>query len=526
MIPKRVFWLLDAVAMLGAALLAEALFRSIESLFNDGGLLRSGWFDRLQPPSRVYWDFANSEAYIWLILGFIPLVLVCLDLMGNYAPLFKQSRSRVIFGCLIAPLASLSMVSLVLFLFRAAPLSRFVVAFYALSCSIVLCAFRLSLRAYVRSRERQGHYTENVLLVGGMAGVRRVAEVLADPTFQTQYRAAGYISGEEENAPFCEGGLDMSAGARVARGSASRSAGLLEAPRHQAGAGAERLKRLGSFDDLRGVLRDHQVHEVAMVLPSAEAAWSLDVKDACEELGVTLRVIPEALLFHRGKALRASRIKGDLPLPGVLLLPTHHRPEELFVKRCADAVGSALLLLLLSPLMAIVALAIKLSDPKAPLTFGFLVIGQHGVPFRVYKFRTMIPNADQVKGKLMAVNEMTGPVFKMKNDPRITPLGRFLRKFSIDELPQLWNVLRGDLSLVGPRALRPHEVQGFDFWHRRRLTIKPGLTCLWQVRGRNKVSNFDDWANMDLEYIDNWSLWLDFKILLLTIPAVISGTGQ
>ena len=379
-------------------------------------------------------------------------MLVCLDLMGNYAPLFKQSRSRVIFGCLIAPLASLSMVSLVLFLFRAAPLSRFVVAFYALSCSIVLCAFRLSLRAYVRLRERQGHYTENVLLVGGMAGVRRVAEVLADPTFQTQYRAAGYISGEEENAPFfCEGGLDMSAGARVARGSASRSAGLLEAPRDQAGAGAERLKRLGSFDDFCAAFSETtRCMRWRWCCRRPRRLGLSTLEGRVRGVGGHVAGHPRGLLwFSRGKALRASRNQGGLASAGCAVASDASQAGRTLcqaLRGCSRV--SALLLLLLSPLMAIVALAIKLSDPKAPLTFGFLVIGQHGVPFRVYKFRTMIPNADQVKGKLMAVNDMTGPVFKMKNDPRITPLGRFLRKFSIDELPQLWNVLRGDLSLV------------------------------------------------------------------------------
>ena len=138
----------------------------------------------------------------------------------------------------------------------------------------------------------------------------------------------------------------------------------------------------------------------------------------------------------------------------------------------------------------------------------------------------MVPDADALKAQLLDWNEMKGPVFKMENDPRITPVGRFLRKFSLDELPQLWNVVRGDLSLVGPRAPMPNELNRYEFWQKRRLSVKPGLTCFWQIRGRNKVSSFDDWVNMDLEYIDNWSLWLDLKILFLTIPAVLKGSGQ
>jgi lipopolysaccharide/colanic/teichoic acid biosynthesis glycosyltransferase len=144
----------------------------------------------------------------------------------------------------------------------------------------------------------------------------------------------------------------------------------------------------------------------------------------------------------------------------------------------------------------------------------------------MYKFRTMVSNAEQLKQELAALNEMTGPVFKVSNDPRVTPIGRFLRKFSVDELPQLFNVLRGEMSLVGPRPLPVDEVRQFsDLAHRRRLSVKPGITCLWQISGRNNVSDFKEWVRLDLEYIDNWSLWLDLKILLRTIPVVLTGAG-
>jgi lipopolysaccharide/colanic/teichoic acid biosynthesis glycosyltransferase len=175
--------------------------------------------------------------------------------------------------------------------------------------------------------------------------------------------------------------------------------------------------------------------------------------------------------------------------------------------------------------MGAAALLIRLSSP-GPVLFRQQRAGLNGQPFTMLKFRTMVTNAEQLKQELAALNEMSGPVFKVTNDPRITPIGRFLRKWSIDELPQLLNVLRGEMSLVGPRPLPVDEVRRFDDpAHRRRLSVKPGLTCLWQVSGRNDVKDFKEWVRLDLEYIDNWSLWLDLKILLRTIPAVFAGTG-
>ncbi len=195
------------------------------------------------------------------------------------------------------------------------------------------------------------------------------------------------------------------------------------------------------------------------------------------------------------------------------------------VKQVLDSVGSFLALVLLSPLFALIALLIKLTSP-GPVLFRQQRSGINGQPFTIYKFRTMVTNAEQLKHELAAMNEMSGPVFKVSNDPRVTRIGKLLRKFSLDELPQLVNVLRGEMSLVGPRPLPVDEVKRFyDLAHRRRLSVKPGLTCLWQISGRNNVSDFKDWVRLDLEYIDNWSIWLDFTILWRTLPVVLAGTG-
>jgi lipopolysaccharide/colanic/teichoic acid biosynthesis glycosyltransferase len=194
------------------------------------------------------------------------------------------------------------------------------------------------------------------------------------------------------------------------------------------------------------------------------------------------------------------------------------------IKRAIDILCASFFLVALSPLILTIGLLVKLSSP-GPVFYHWNVVGRGGRPFRGYKFRTMVQDADKIKEKLWQKNEMTGPVFKMKRDPRITPLGRFLRKYSLDELPQFWSVIKGDMSLVGPRPVGPQEWVKFEPRWRRKLSVTPGISCLWQINGRNAINNFDDWVRLDLEYIDNWSLWLDFKILWGTLFAVLRGTG-
>jgi len=194
------------------------------------------------------------------------------------------------------------------------------------------------------------------------------------------------------------------------------------------------------------------------------------------------------------------------------------------LKRTLDLLVAGGLLIGLSPVFVAIALTIKLTS-TGPVFYRWQVVGRHGRPFFGYKFRSMVVNADSLKAQLAGANEMSGPVFKIRADPRITPVGRLLRKYSLDELPQLWSVVKNDMSLVGPRPPLRTEYAQFTEWHKRKLAVKPGITCLWQISGRNNIRNFDEWVALDLEYIDNWSLALDLKILLQTIPAVIQARG-
>jgi exopolysaccharide biosynthesis polyprenyl glycosylphosphotransferase len=194
------------------------------------------------------------------------------------------------------------------------------------------------------------------------------------------------------------------------------------------------------------------------------------------------------------------------------------------VKRIFDCVLSGFLLVVLAPVFLVVAVLVKCTSPGSVL-FRQTRVGLNKRQFQIYKFRTMIANAEQIQDELLPLNEMAGPVFKITNDPRVTPLGRILRKTSIDELPQLFNVLKGEMSLVGPRAMSLRDYQLFDQdWQRRRFSVKPGITCLWQINGRSSIP-FEKWMELDMQYIDKWSLWLDFKILAQTVPAVWRGTG-
>lgn len=242
---------------------------------------------------------------------------------------------------------------------------------------------------------------------------------------------------------------------------------------------------------------------------------------ACELEGV------EAWLLADFFNTQLSRTMLD-EFDGRPMLIFRSTPEESWqglAKQMFDVLSALFLLVILSPLFLALIVLIRWTS-SGPAMFRQQRSGLNGRPFTMLKFRSMVSDAEQRRQELEALNEMAGPVFKLSEDPRITPIGRLLRKYSIDELPQLINVLRGEMSLVGPRPLPVDEVQRFDdFAHRRRLSVKPGLTCLWQISGRNNVKDFKDWVRLDLEYIDNWSLWLDFKILWRTIPVVLSGTG-
>ena len=286
------------------------------------------------------------------------------------------------------------------------------------------------------------------------------------------------------------------------------------------GRDAGRWKVLGTFQDLPALASKMPVDEVYLLPSTGPLEGNLDLIRQCESMGMTvhLRLAP----FEK----TISRLELEETAGGDYLRFTT-APKSgtaLFAKRLLDVVAASALLLLLAPFLGIVALLVRLSS-RGPAIFRQERAGMNGRIFTLYKFRTMVEGAEKDRAGLEGKNEMDGPVFKIKEDPRITGLGRILRKLSIDELPQLWNVVKGDMSLVGPRPLPTYEVEKFEPWQRRRMSMRPGITCIWQVSGRNKLTTFTEWMELDLEYVDRWSLGLDLKILLRTIPAVLGGRG-
>ncbi len=367
-------------------------------------------------------------------------------------------------------------------------LSRSWFILFAILCAALLVAEKILLRVIARYVRSNGLNYRTVLIVGTGRRATDIAHMISGHTYWG-YKILGFVS---------DG--------------------------HHLSNGWARYRIFGTVPDLKRILENGAVEEPIDEIVFAVTRKKLDEMKQiflmCEELGIRTRV---AMNFFPNRVARLE-IEDLEGVPFLTFTTTPSNETHLAFKRMVDIVISAFLLTLAVPIVVLASLLIKLTSPGSIL-FKQRRIGLNGRMFTLYKFRTMIEDAHARRAEVAHLNEMNGPVFKMKDDPRITPVGRWLRRFSLDELPQFWNVLKGDMSLVGPRPPIPEEVASYHRWHRRRLSMKPGLTCLWQVSGRNDIADFDRWMQLDLQYIDNWSPSLDFKILLRTIPVVLSGRG-
>lgn len=491
-VPARFLWLVDLSVIAAAFVSAHRVTHSLYWLVAPGAALE-GWLALMRiPPSQGL----DQSPPFYTVLGVLAIVapasLVAFHLLGAYRPLLDQSRTRIVVNSLLGPLGGLGTVTVILFALRINQLSRSLV-FLSIAFSVTgLIAWRLGLRSYKLRRYLAGCYVRQVVLVGTVAHIQWLASHFKRRIPEHAYHVLGCVTVPGDNGPI-EGQLPV--------------------------------PFLCAVGNLGPLLVHRPINDVVAVQPESQAGWIGDVLAACDYLRVTLRIIPDVLLSKELKDLRPPSAGDDLGIPSLLLRPIETDSELLFIKRVFDLVVAAALLILLAPVFLIIAIAIKLTTPNLPVFYPWPVVGYKGRPFTGYKFTTMTAG-DQEKAVLAHLNEMQGPAFKITNDPRVTKLGRVLRKYSLNELPQLWSVLQGNMSLVGPRPPGPHELIHFAGWHRRKLSVRPGITCLWQVRGRNKITNFDDWVRMDLEYIDRWSLWLDFTILVRTVWVVVKGTGS
>ena len=415
-------------------------------------------------------DIEPFDEWVWLFLIIIPIAPFLLESQGFYnRPMIAGRRTTGWQLLRDSFLAMMVLISL-LFVFKENPARSVVFLFGPIS--VLLVFFKEELfRQWLQSRMGQAQLSRRLVLVGSNEDCERLSGDL-----------------KRNEAVEIVGRVDLND---------------------------------SSVEMLVEMLHEHSANGVLLAAKHTYFGQVEKAVQACELEGV------EAWLLADFFNTQVSQTTID-DLNGRPMLVFRSTPEDSWqrvAKQAIDVFGAFAFLVLFAPVFILFALLIKITSP-GPILFRQRRSGLNGKPFTMLKFRSMVTNAEQRKAELEVLNEMDGPVFKVTNDPRVTPIGKFLRRWSIDEWPQMINVLFGDMSLVGPRPLPVDEVRRFDdFAHRRRLSVKPGLTCLWQVNGRNQVTSFRDWVRLDLEYIDNWSIWLDLKILMKTVPVVLMGTG-
>lgn len=467
----------DAVVIIGSFILAyfiDYAFRTIYD-FHDMAYAIAPTLEGL-----IYFSSKNWP----LTVSFVPVWLMLLSSLGTYHDFRTRAFRKELMIIFRSAVLSIIVFGSIFFLFQMKYTSRLFIGIFTVTTVLSLMIEKRLFSWLLDRIHEHGFNQINLLIVG------------------TGRRAQEFIRVVKQHANW---GL--------------RIVGLIDDEHGMYGKEIEGYRVLGRLQDIPFILHRKVVDRVIFVVPRLWLHRLDDVILACEREGISTSISMDLYDLSIAK-MRQTNFSG-FPL---LEFETFQAKEwQLFFKRMMDILISVAVLILASPIYLITAIAIKLNS-RGPIFYSQVRCGVKGRKFTLYKFRSMIVGAEMKKKYLEKLNEMDGPVFKIKNDPRITKVGRIIRKFSIDELPQFINVLKGDMSIVGPRPPLPVEVEMYEVWQRRRLSMKPGITCVWQVSGRNNI-NFDRWMEMDLEYLDHWSLWLDFKIMLKTIFVVLTGYG-
>ena len=429
----------------------------------------------------------DLDSYTWVLFAAVPVWLFLLDRYGFYDSQ-RMSSPWKIFSALgkVTAIGGIITASLI-FCFEPKGFSRsFYGAFLMLSFLMLLCE-QFLVRYGLLLLRLEGYNYRNILLVGTGESATRILDIL-DRNKGWGLKVVGLLHTKNRHD-------------------------LLSVNGHPV---------IGSLHDMEEICKAHTVDEVIFCDSKEESRFEIAGYIAkLEEMGITARTVLNLFFRFEGKK-ELDMLHGEVPM--LTFRSVSVDADQLFYKRCLDIVGSSVGLAFSACLLPFVAVAVKLESP-GPLFFGQTRVRENGRTFTCWKFRSMYQDAEQRKQELMHLNEMEGAIFKMKNDPRVTKVGAFLRKTSLDELPQFWNVLMGEMSLVGTRPPTPAEVNGYQNWQRKRICMKPGLTGLWQVSGRNSITDFNEVVRLDLEYIDTWSLATDLRLILRTLKVVFFREG-
>jgi len=453
-------------------------------IFLDLSLVTASFFIGFNVANRME-GLYMPRSYI----GLLPLLLFIWGVLLHYFEMYYSFRTRkiseILFVVFKTTLFSFVFFGSFIYLFKITGVNRFFICFVFILAGVLIGLEKIILMLFSRTARIRGYNYKRVLIVGTGKRAQRFIDLIHNHS---------------------EWGFKI--------------IGLVDKDKSKIGEGISGYKVLGSFDDIPDIIHNRVVDEALFVVPRSWLNQIEGVMRFLELEGIRVNVAVDYFELKLSKA-EQTHLNG---FPMITFRTTPDKVWHLLLKRVFDITVSSAGLILFWPLFLIVTILIKLTS-KGPIFFAQKRCGLNGRSFNLHKFRTMVADAEERLPSLMANNEVAGPAFKIKDDPRVTTFGKFLRVFSIDELPQLWNVLKGDMSLVGPRPPIPEEVKRYDNWQRRRLSMRPGLTCLWQVNGRNSIVDFNDWVKLDLEYIDKWSLWLDLRIFLKTIPVVLFGIG-
>lgn len=423
------------------------------------------------------------EGYLRFYLVVVVTTVYLLYKYGLYYLGVREGALDEFFKVCKSVLYSALAVAFLSYLFRINLFSRFVFATYIIFTVMALWAWRLLKLRVVLSLLKRGYMQKNLLIVGAGEVGKMVAEELRSRP-GLGYRVVGFVDDDVNKIGKSVAGVEVA----------------------------------GSSGEIEDILARTCAEEILITIPS-ERELTNSIIAKVRRYNLHIRIVPE--MFN---LVTTSVEVGRLgPVPYMRILKTPMRGVPLLLKRLFDVTVSAVGLIFISPVLLVTAAAVKLDSP-GPVIFKQKRVGKNGKTFDFYKFRSMVADAERLRAELAAANEADGPVFKIRDDPRVTRVGRFIRKYSIDELPQLFNVIKGDMSLVGPRPPLPSEVEEYGNIEWRRLEVIPGITGLWQVSGRSEIS-FHKWMELDIYYIENWSFWLDLKILLQTIPVVLLGKG-